>query len=98
MKEKAAVVSAALAKVKGTGTSPGGAVTVTVDAAGHLRDIRISSSAYRSPNRIPGFILQATAAAEAVAESQAAQIMQPITSDPRLRNARTSIRQLLGPA
>ncbi|WP_083885532.1 YbaB/EbfC family nucleoid-associated protein [Nocardia thailandica] len=61
---KATQVQQVLQQVTGIGTAANGRVTATVDAAGRLRDLRLTPAAYRHRDRLPTLILQATASAE----------------------------------
>lgn len=94
LRRTTALVSAALAKVSGVGTSSNGEITVEVDANGHLRDLRLSRTAHRLGDQLPALILDAARKAETDAATQAARIMRPITENPRVQAARSIANEL----
>ncbi|WP_280366626.1 YbaB/EbfC family nucleoid-associated protein [Nocardia wallacei] len=93
---KAARVQAKLKEIRGTGTAANGTIIATVDAGGHLRDLKLPSNAARLGNQLASFILQATAAAEKDARKKAAQTTRPLTHDHRVEAGLRTIRQTLG--
>ncbi|WP_405160790.1 YbaB/EbfC family nucleoid-associated protein [Nocardia sp. NBC_01499] len=98
IKTKTLKVQKALASIRGTGTAGNGTITAIVDSAGHLRDLKLSPDALRFGSRLPGMIVQATAAAEKDAAAKANAAMRPLTSDHRVEAGMQTIRETLGQA
>jgi len=96
IRAKAEQVHHALRRITGTGTAGEGTVTAVVDAAGHLRDLRLTPAAYRHGDRLPGLILKATAAAENDAARQTHAAQQPLLQDPLLAEGIRAMDETLG--
>ncbi|MFX0577135.1 YbaB/EbfC family nucleoid-associated protein [Nocardia nepalensis] len=96
MRTKTRAVQGAMAKIRGIGTAGNGAITATVDSAGHLRDLKISSEALRRGDRLASMILQATAAAEQDAATKAEKAMRPLIGDERVEAGMQAIRETFG--
>ncbi|MBF6150216.1 YbaB/EbfC family nucleoid-associated protein [Nocardia nova] len=98
MKTKAAQVKTALATITGIGTAANGAIVATVDAAGHLRDLKLPRDTARLGPQLATLILQATAEAENDAHHKSAAAVRPLTSDDRVASGLKTIRETLGAA
>lgn len=96
IRAKANKVQAAMAKVRGTGTAENGAISATVDAAGHLRDLKLPRDAHRLGDRLAGLILEAAANAERDAATKSAAAMLPLTEDIRVVEGLQSVRETFG--
>ncbi|MFG1796656.1 YbaB/EbfC family nucleoid-associated protein [Nocardia sp. NPDC049149] len=96
IKAKSDQVSTALAGIRGVGIAGNGAITATVDSAGHLRDLKLTKEAFRSGNRLAAMILQATAAAEKDAAAKAKTAMRPLANDHRVLAGVRTARAVFG--
>ncbi|WP_280456021.1 YbaB/EbfC family nucleoid-associated protein [Nocardia brasiliensis] len=96
IKAKSDQVRTALASIRGVGIAGNGAITATVDSAGHLRDLKLTPEAFRFGNRLAAMILQATAAAEKDAAAKAKTAMRPLTSDHRVEAGVRTARAVFG--
>lgn len=89
-------MQAALAGICGTGAAGNGTVIAIVDAAGHLRDLKLTRDALRWGDRLPSIILEATAAAENDAATKTEHAMLPLTGGERVEDGILSIRETFG--
>lgn len=96
IRTKANKVQATLAKVRGSGTAGNGAISATVDAAGHLRDLKLPRDAHRLGDRLACLILEAAANAERDAATKSAAAMLPLTNDSRVVEGLKSVRETFG--
>ncbi|QBS41358.1 YbaB/EbfC family nucleoid-associated protein [Nocardia sp. CS682] len=95
IKAKSDQVRTALAGICGLGTAGNGAITATVDSAGHLRDLKLTPDALRFGGRLASLIIQATALAEKDAATKAEVVMRPLTSDRRVADGMRTVRATL---
>jgi DNA-binding protein YbaB len=96
IRTKANKVQVALAKVRGTGTAGNGAISATVDAAGHLRDLKLPRDVHRIGDRLASLILEAAANAERDAATKSAAAMLPLTGDSRVVEGLKSVHETFG--
>ncbi|MEU4651718.1 YbaB/EbfC family nucleoid-associated protein [Nocardia fluminea] len=96
IRAKANKVQTAMAKVRGTGTAGNGAISATVDAAGHLRDLKLPRDAHRLGDRLASLILEAAANAERDAAAKSAAAALPLTEDSRVMKGLKSVRETFG--
>jgi DNA-binding protein YbaB len=72
-------LSERLRQVKASATSDDGAVTVTVDHAGGLADLRLDSAAFRnSPDELASLIVSTSQRAQATVSERAAELARDI--------------------
>jgi DNA-binding protein YbaB len=96
---KSTAVRAALAQLKANAVSRDGAVSVTVDAKGHLLGIRLTPQATRLGEiGLASVLLDTIRRAETDAARLTEEVMRPLTGDPRMIETVEAARQLMGQA
>ncbi|MBF6278687.1 MULTISPECIES: YbaB/EbfC family nucleoid-associated protein [Nocardia] len=95
---KALQVRQRMTTIQGIGSAANGTIIATVDAAGHLRDLKLPRDAARLGPQLASMILQATADAEKDARQKSAAAVRPLTSDERIASGLKAIRDTIGPS
>jgi DNA-binding protein YbaB len=91
-------VQAEVNGIKVRTSSRNGELGVTVDAQGHVQDVRLTPQALRlGERRLAQVLLETIQRAEAEAEKQLKQAWKPLTSDPAVREIMEFGRELIKP-
>ncbi|WP_067682357.1 YbaB/EbfC family nucleoid-associated protein [Nocardia miyunensis] len=96
MQRKVNEVHAALARIRVRASSRNGELGVTVDAQGHVQDIRLTARALGlGEKRLAHVLLETIQHAEADAARQAGEAARPLTGDPRIAATMTEARRMI---
>ncbi|WP_433728554.1 YbaB/EbfC family nucleoid-associated protein [Nocardia sp. CA-129566] len=96
LERKTRSVQAALEQIRVRVPSRNGELGVTVDARGHVLDIRLTPQALRLGEvGLARALVETMKRAEKAAAQQAAEAAAPLTSDPRIAETLSASRRLL---
>ena len=99
LRRKARSVQQALGRIRVRVPSRNGELGVTVDAQGHVLDIRLTPQALRlGEAKLARELMETIKRAENAAARQAAEAAGPLTSDPRIAETLSASRRLLDEA